>query len=76
MTPETWLTPAQLAQELGQSVRWVMTHMRKGDIPSVKLGQSRYFTPECRAALVARQISEASDPANKWGRATKRSRAS
>jgi hypothetical protein len=66
------MTPAELAAELGQTERWIVTHMRTGDIPSVKVGRARYFTPECRAALVARQVAEAAIPANKWGRATRK----
>ncbi len=67
-----WMTPAELAAELGQTERWVVTHMRTGDIPSVKVGRARYFTPECRAALVARQVAEAATPENRWGRATRK----
>ncbi|GEM_PF-5791731 len=66
------MTPAELAAELGQTERWVVTHMRTGDIPSVKVGRARYFTPECRAALVARQVAEAATPENRWGRATRK----
>lgn len=68
-----WLTPQQLAAQWGKSTRWVRDHMTSGEIPSVKVGSQRWFTPECRAELVRRQIEQAKpDP---WGRA-RRGRAS
>lgn len=68
-----WLTPQQLSTEWGKSLRWVRDHMTSGEIPSVKVGSQRWFTPECRAELVRRQVEQAKpDP---WGRA-KRGRAS
>lgn len=74
---ETWITPAQLASELGQTTRWVAEKMRSGEIPSVKLGASRYFTPECRAELVRRQVEASTPkPGDGWGRVTRKRRRS
>lgn len=70
-----WLTPAQLAEELGRPTRWIEDHMTAGDIPSVRIGRFRYFTPECRARLVETQLAsktplldEAAEIARSWGR--------
>lgn len=71
MNPD-WLTPSQLAAELGRPARWVEEHMASGDIPSVRLGRFRYFTPECRARLVAAQLSEPAEVEDSWGRPTGR----
>lgn len=69
-----WLTPAELADELGRPLRWVEEHMAAGDIPCVKLGRFRYFTPECRARLVAAQLArpDTDAVADSWGRPTGR----
>ncbi len=46
--------------------------MAAGIIPSIKLGSHRYFTPECRARLVAQQLGAVPTPAESWGRASKK----
>ena len=74
MTAE-WLTPEQLAAELGRPTRWVKLKMAAGDIPSVRIGAARWFTPECRARLVASQLGDpeaAAEVAESWGRPTGR----
>lgn len=74
-----WLTPAELADELGRPLRWVEEHMAAGDIPCVKVGRFRYFTPECRTRLVEAQLASttptldaAAEVAESWGRPTGR----
>ena len=69
MTRDGWLTPEQLADELGKPVEWVRKHMRTGAIPSVRIGRERWFTPECRDRLVAGQLREPAT--DSWGRVTR-----
>lgn len=55
MTPD-WMTTEQLAAEMGRPVRWVQEKFKTGEIPSVKIGNRRWFTAECRAELMARHL--------------------
>lgn len=70
-----WLTPEQLAQDMGRPVRFVKEQMASGAIPSIKIGGRRYFTPECRAALMASQLAAPPQPAapatNEWSLVTR-----
>lgn len=67
--PEGWLTAEDLAAEWKQDVRWVKDHMASGEIPTVKVGRHRFFTPECRAQMVAAQLKNTEPTAAEtWGR--------
>lgn len=70
-----WLSPAQLADELsrdGQTVTadWVRVKMAAGLIPSVKVGNRRWFTPQCREAMERRATEPTRDAAG-FGRVTR-----
>lgn len=67
-----WLTPADLAERMGRPVRWVEDRMRTGEIPSVKVGSKRWFTPGCMVELERRQLHADERPADEWGRLTRR----
>ena len=59
LTMAGWLSPAQLAEELSTEDRpvtaeWVRRHMSTGDIPSIRVGNRRWFTPACREAMEQR----------------------
>ena len=64
-----WLTPSDLAEQLGQTERWVRDKMalpqgHKDHIPSLKIGNSRWFTPDCERLLHERKLSPpTADPA-------------
>ena len=66
-----WLTPDQLAEQMGRSPRWVKDRMNSGDLPSVKVGGVRYWTPGCMTELEARHLA-AKTVSEDWGRKTKR----
>lgn len=66
-----WITPEQLAEQMGRSARWVKERMASGDLPSVKVGGCRYWTPGCMTELEARHLA-AKTEAQGWGRKTKR----
>lgn len=50
-----WLTAADLAPLWGKDERTIARMMVREEIPTVKIGVTRYFTPECRAELHRRQ---------------------
>lgn len=66
-----WLTPEQLAEEMDRPIRWVQEYMASGDIPSVKIGNRRFFTPECRAELHRRFIERQREADDGWGQVTR-----
>lgn len=68
---EDWLTPDELAQRMGRSPRWVKEQMAAGELPSVKVGGTRYWTPGCMSELEARHLA-AKTASEGWGRKTKR----
>lgn len=75
---ENWLTPEQLAEQMGMSARWVKDQMALHDstsgargLPSVKVGGRRFWTPGCMTELEARHLA-AKTEAQGWGRKTKR----
>ena len=64
-----WITPEQLAEQMGRPVRWVMEAMSSGELPSVKVRGFRYWTPGCQAELERRQLAAAEDSG--WGQVTR-----
>jgi hypothetical protein len=66
-----WITPEQLAERMGRSVRWVKDRMASGDLPSVKVGGVRYWTPGCMEELERKQLQR-EDEAAGWGRIGRR----
>lgn len=68
----TWLEPADLAAQMKRPVRWVEARMRSGELPSVKVGSKRYFTPGCLAELERRNLQADERPVEDWGRLTRR----
>lgn len=66
-----WLTPDELAEQMGRPSRWVKERMASGDLPSVKVGGRRFWTPGCMAELEARHLAAKTEAAG-WGRKTKR----
>lgn len=74
--PSGWQTPAELAAELRPEAapvtrtRWVKRLMNSGQIPSVKVGNRRYFTPECRRQMEAEQLHTAESDSG-WGHITR-----
>lgn len=79
-----WLSPADLADELTRisdkpvTAEWVRRQMATGAIPSVKVGQRRWFTPRCREELERRATAraEATADVSGFGRVTRIGRAS
>lgn len=67
-----WLTPDELAAEMGRSARWVREQMAAGSLPSVKVGGVRYWTPGCMVELERRHLANAerASEGNPWGRKT------
>lgn len=71
-----WLSPAQLAEELsrdGQHVtaNWVRNQMREKHIPSVKVGNKRWFTPKCREEMERRALEAPEPDTSGYGRVTR-----
>ena len=66
-----WLTVPALADAWGQTERWVIDHMDAGDIPFVRVGRQRFFTPGCAAQMEARALNPDRDEADGWGQVTR-----
>lgn len=66
-----WVTPEQLAEQMGRPVRWVKEAMTSGELPSVKVRGRRYWTPGCMAELERKHLAE-TEQAVGWGRKTRR----
>ena len=72
-----WLSPEQLATELsrpGQEVTadWIRRQMRNNRIPSVKVGNKRWFTPACREQMEHKQSHREPVDISGFGRAGRR----
>jgi hypothetical protein len=65
-----WLTPEELAEQMGMSARWVKDRFASGDLPSVKVGGKRFWTPGCMEELEARHLKGKSE-SDDWGRVTR-----
>ena len=65
-----WITPEALAEQMGRSVRWVKERMASGELPSVKVGGVRFWTPGCMSELEQRALGRPAEE-DGWGRITR-----
>lgn len=70
MTPKDWMTPEELAEQMGRPVRWVKDQMASGALPSVKVGGRRYWTPGCMEELERRHLAGKAE-VDGWGRVSR-----